>query len=136
MLKKEDLDKRIQQRTDYIANAASMWRVSVRYFLSLIMYSTVLGAIGGGMMNEEENFQFVYSVDTKTITASVLAFFNKLIEHSPVPLSQLVICLDNHPVHSSKAVKAFCADRNIELLFLPSYSSTLNPVERCWSMFK
>jgi transposase len=52
------------------------------------------------------------------------------------PLTNYV--LDSHPVHRSKAVKAFAASTNgrLRLCFLPGYAPELNPDEWVWKHVK
>ena len=47
-----------------------------------------------------------------------------------------MLVLDNHKAHKGKELKNICAANNVELLFLPPISSSLNPVERLWSWVK
>jgi len=71
-----------------------------------------------------------------TMNASVfIDFLSRLLEGSEQPIYLIV---DGHPVHRSKAVKAFVeAHREkLALYFLPSYSPELNPVEQVWNHAK
>jgi transposase len=44
--------------------------------------------------------------------------------------------MDNHSSHRSEDTINLFKDLGIEILFLPSYSSYLNPVERIWGWIK
>ena len=92
--------------------------------------------MGGGFGVEEENFRFVYSVVQRTCKEVVTDFMSKLIAKAPVPASQIIVVADNHSAHHSRMVRDYCAANNLEILFLPPYSSTLSCVERVWSIFK
>ena len=43
--------------------------------------------------------------------------------------------LDNLRIHHSKKLNEVC-DQDFKELFLPTYSSELNPIERLWSIVK
>ena len=45
----------------------------------------------------------------------------------------IILCTDNYPVHHSKAVQKHLTTSNIQLLFQPSYSPDLNPIEQLWN---
>ena len=67
---------------------------------------------------------------------SVIVFLREIISNLQVPIEDVVIVLDNHGAHKSHLVRDFVAEQNLRLLFLPSYSSVLNPIERVWSWTK
>jgi len=50
-----------------------------------------------------------------------------------IPLAFLI---DNASWHKTLAVKDYCKNNNITLLFLPPYSPEYNPIERVWSFIK
>jgi len=50
--------------------------------------------------------------------------------------AMIYIILDNAKYHYSHEVKAYLEDKNIKLVFLPSYSPNLNLIERLWKFFK
>jgi len=52
---------------------------------------------------------------------------NAIIQHSPVPIHESSVILDNHSANHSYLVTGFCRDQLLELMFLPPYSSVLNP---------
>jgi transposase len=62
-------------------------------------------------------------------------FCRRLLHDAPGPV---FLVLDGHPVHRSKAVKAFAAstDGRLRLCFLPGYSPELNPDEWVWKHVK
>ena len=47
-----------------------------------------------------------------------------------------IIVLDNASIHTSKGLKQLVEDAGCKLLFLPTYSPDLNPIERMWSKVK
>lgn len=71
-----------------------------------------------------------------TMNAAVfIDFLERLIQGVQSPIFLIV---DGHPVHRSKAVKAFVdgTDGKLSLYFLPGYSPELNPVEQAWNHAK
>jgi transposase len=62
-------------------------------------------------------------------------FCRRLLHDTSGPV---FLILDGHPVHRSKAVKAFAAstDGRLRLFFLPGYSPELNPDEWVWKNIK
>jgi transposase len=67
-----------------------------------------------------------------------IAFLARLIDRAQRPVFLIV---DGHPVHRSRAVKAWLKDANadkdrIRLFFLPPYSPELNPDELVWNHVK
>jgi transposase len=69
------------------------------------------------------------------ITATqVCELLRKLSErYAGIPIS---IVLDNARYQRCKAVEALAKELGIQLLFLPSYSPTLNLIERLWKFVK
>jgi hypothetical protein len=49
---------------------------------------------------------------------------------------QLVVVLDNYPVHHGKTLKEACKYLNIVLIHLPPYSPKLSPIEQLWRTIK
>lgn len=47
-----------------------------------------------------------------------------------------VIIMDNAPFHNSNEIKQLVEEAGCELLFLPSYSPDLNPIEHWWHKIK
>jgi transposase len=43
---------------------------------------------------------------------------------------------DNYSVHKIRALQTLFEKAKVELLFLPPYSSDLNPIKMCWSKLK
>lgn len=48
----------------------------------------------------------------------------------------LAFFIDNASWHKTLAVKEYCNNNNITLLFLPPYAPEYNPIERVWSFLK
>ena len=47
-----------------------------------------------------------------------------------------VIIMDNAPVHKSNKIQELIEKAGCELLFLPTYSPDLNPIEHWWQKIK
>ncbi|GEM_PF-615291 len=63
-------------------------------------------------------------------TRSFLVFLQTVLDAIP---NNILLYLDNYPVHHSKAVRAFCAQNpRLTLKFMPIYSPDLNPIEWLW----
>ena len=100
----------------------------------------IIGAIGGTdqiLINEadtatdpevnREYFRFAYKVCTRTCKEFVLEFFTQLIRDAPVPSNQIVIVADKHALHHKRLVTEFLRQVGVTILFLPPYSSVMNP---------
>ena len=61
---------------------------------------------------------------------------DKLLAASPVDASEIIVVLDNHTAHRSHLIRDFTQGKGLTLLFLPAYSSSLNPIERLWALVK
>lgn len=48
----------------------------------------------------------------------------------------LAFFIDNASWHKTQAVREYCEQNKITLLFLPPYSPEYNPIERIWSFLK
>ncbi len=64
-----------------------------------------------------------------------IEFLKRLLKGVTKPI---FLILDGHPVHRSKAVKAFAAatEGKLRLFYLPGYSPELNPDEQVWNEVK
>jgi transposase len=47
-------------------------------------------------------------------------------------LNRIYLVKDNWPIHKLSAVLQAARDNNLTLLFLPTYASWLNPIEKLW----
>ena len=66
----------------------------------------------------------------KNDTQSFLTFSQKVLDTFP---GNILLYLDNYPVHHSKAMREFCAQNpRLTLKFMPIYSPDLNPIEWLW----
>lgn len=73
----------------------------------------------------------------RAIGASVLAAFLEQVAAAFPDAEHITIVLDNWPVHHSPVVlEAVAALERVELLFLPTYSPWLNPIEKLWDVLK
>jgi len=92
---------------------------------------TILGAVGG----IGNRIRFVYTIADTTNKENVVKF----MRHFQVATNhrgRVVMYTDNHPSHRSDLVTTYCRRANIDLRFIPAYSSPLSIQERVWSMTK
>jgi len=52
------------------------------------------------------------------------------------PKQRVVMIWDNWPIHQHPAVLQYAAEQEIELVWLPTYSPWLNPIEKLWKWLK
>ena len=50
--------------------------------------------------------------------------------------TEIIVILDNYPVHKAQLAQKACKILNIQLILLPSYSPKLNPIEQVWRIIK
>ena len=63
-----------------------------------------------------------------------ITFIKLLLENSRKEAATFV--LDNAPIHQSKLTREFFHKENLDILFLPTYSPDLNPIETVWAHYK
>lgn len=61
---------------------------------------------------------------------SVREFFRTVADRNQG--KHMVVILDNNPSHKAALTKRFAAQHNMTLVFLPTYSPDLNPIEPVW----
>lgn len=66
------------------------------------------------------------------------AAFLEYIEHAPVPTLKVgqVVVMDNFTVHHNHRVRELVEEAGWELLYLPTYSPDLNPIEHLFAKLK
>ena len=72
----------------------------------------------------------------RTDSANTQAFLQQFLHLTEAPLEDIVIVADNQSSHKSQSTRAFLEEHGLNILFLPPYSSILNPVEHMWSAVK
>lgn len=74
-------------------------------------------------------------VEGGTINTSVFSFY---LEHILIPQLRpgQILVLDNYPVHKAAIVAELLHKRDCKLLFLPTYSPDLNPIELLFAKLK
>ena len=77
----------------------------------------------------------ISSFHDKGNAEATIEHFKKVRENydKDIPLAFLI---DNASWHKTDAVKEYCKNNNITLLFLPPYAPEFNPIERVWSFLK
>jgi transposase len=70
--------------------------------------------------------------------ATTSAVFEAYVEQvlAPTLLSGQVVVMDNLSAHKGERVKEMIQERGCELIYLPSYSPDLNPIEEAFSKIK
>jgi len=64
-------------------------------------------------------------------------FLDFVCEHLPPTLRKGdVVVMDNLAAHRAVVVRTVIESRGARVLFSPTYSPDLNPIELCWSKFK
>ncbi|MDJ0531394.1 MAG: IS630 family transposase [Xenococcaceae cyanobacterium MO_207.B15] len=76
----------------------------------------------------------VVKVAEKCKKEDCLKFFKEIKQANPEKI--LIIILDNAKIHKAKIVQDFCQNNQIILVYLPSYSPNLNPIEFMWKDLK
>jgi transposase len=66
--------------------------------------------------------------------ATMLFFVEELL--APTLKRGEVVFLDNCPIHKQEEIEELIDARGAGVVFLPSYSPDLNPIELCWSKVK
>lgn len=74
----------------------------------------------------------VITTDNPKVNAEYIIEFLKKLEESIHNKRKIYLICDNAGYHKSKKVKEHLQNSKIELIFLPSYSPNLNPIERLW----
>jgi len=81
--------------------------------------------------------QWTYLVRKRMMTEDFLAFLEHLLVTYPV--GAIVLVVDNYSSHTAKAVREWLGEAEhsrLQLLYLPTYCSHLNPVESIWLRLK
>jgi transposase len=79
--------------------------------------------------------RWVYLVRERMFADDFIAFLEHL--YQAYPNGPILLIVDNFSSHTAKRVKAWLADHTrLQLLYLPTYCSHLNPVEPIWLRLK
>lgn len=63
-------------------------------------------------------------------------FYNKKLQYELIIEKPRAIILDNYKVHHTIVFTKLCDILNIDLIYLPPYSPTYNPIEQVWRTIK
>ena len=66
---------------------------------------------------------------------ALISFYRKIRATYP-QANKIYLVEDNWPVHKEPAVLQAASDQRLTLLFLPTYASWLNPIEKLWRWLK
>jgi len=77
-----------------------------------------------------------YAVGESTCILELLTFLELFVVPFVHAGSETYLILDNHSAHRSNTTTKYLKDHGVKYLFLPAYSSELNPVEWVWKLFK
>lgn len=89
---------------------------------------TILGAVS-------LQYKTVLTMADSTNRSSVTEWLKEFRRQLP-DIGKVKLVLDNHPSHHSYQVRWTAEELDVELMFLPTHSSVLNPVESFWSKLK
>ena len=85
-------------------------------------------------MSKEQGFKYSFGHSTNKV--EFLIFLEtKIMPLIRYPRATLLV-LDNHRAHHSGLVSEWLEEKGLNTLFLPPYSSELNPVEPVWALLK
>ena len=76
------------------------------------------------------------SVKGKTFANFLKGLKNFIQKEIKTDVIKLLFILDNAPTHHSKIVKSFIEDEWLSVVFIPSYSPELAPIEKYFSLLK
>lgn len=115
------------------SNRVTSWSksgVSVAY--SGYRYGTALNCFGSINL---QNGELISSFHDKGNAEATIEHLQRVRDnyHTDIPLAFII---DNATWHKTEAVKTFCEENRITLLFLPPYAPEYNPIERVWSYLK
>lgn len=89
---------------------------------------TIIGALGlSGIVA-------AMTVEAATTGLIFLAFLEQVL--CPLLRPGQVVVMDNLSAHKVEGVRTLIEATGARLLYLPSYSPYLNPIEQCWSKLK
>lgn len=72
----------------------------------------------------------------ETINQYSVCDFLKALRSAKQGDQKIYLILDRGPSNKAESVKELAEKLNIEIVFLPTYSPNLNPIERLWKFFK
>ena len=101
-----------------------MWRYAAFPVNCYLQQKRLSGVTLIGVVSSKTGKAYVDATELGTTKKSVSAFLEKLLpKHRGA-----VLVMDNHPAHSKKELQPLATKYGIELAFLPSISSNLNPI--------
>ncbi len=88
------------------------------------MFRTLVGALN------IRSGQWTYLVREQVFQEDFIAFLEHLLTVDSGPI---ILIVENYSSHTAGAVKAWLAEQSrLQLFYLPTYCSHLNPVENIW----
>jgi len=105
-------------------------RMSVKICPGKQKFVTVYGAISS------THNRFYYQICDATNTFHSKSFLKQLALEYEKAEEEVFVVLDNHQSHVSDQVAEVFAESMLKPLFLPPYSSLLNPIESFWAFMK
>ena len=77
---------------------------------------------------QQSHFRLIYHIAKSTNKVDTRNFLQKVIDESPVPVTQMQVILDGHSAHRSYHVTKWASEEvGLNLNQTPPYSSVLNP---------
>ena len=77
-----------------------------------------------------------YATGESTCIPELLTFLDACVIPHLSATQESYLVLDNHTAHHSNHVTAYLKEKRLKTIFIPAYSSELNPVEWVWKRFK
>jgi len=94
---------------------------------------TIIGAICG---RHPRHVYFRFIVCRRTSKKQCANFSRVLLWTCPFQARNLLLVCDNHGSHRSYYVRDYLRYRQVQVLFMPAYSSPLNSCEFVWGLVK
>ena len=90
----------------------------------------------GGIVTDSQRFVH-QTFSGGTTSDNTVQFLTHLVEQLGTDVMQNAILVwDRHPAHRSNRVQRYLLSVGVQLLELPTASSALNNIERCWNVLK
>jgi|SRR3989339_542658 len=113
-------------------NISYDWMPTNTKRLLKINHSGQKDCIIGGVLPDTGDTVFIQTnkIDSQTVSIFIQELSENYSEYDNI------LILDNASFHVAQETPNFPVPKNVRLLYLPTYSPDLNPIERLWKYFK